>query len=143
MRGLHSGYLADGVEKILPTQTQTRAGTGLSYRTIRHLSQKCHLQKARDSRSFIFQQIHFFRRLLCAWNFRGTGDAAMNDTDKIQPRGAHIPEWADQINKTHNMLDADKCHGEELSREGLGDVQEIMVVILNCWGRVSRRGSLK
>lgn len=31
------------------------------------------------------------------------------------------------------MLDA-YCQGEKLSREGLGDVQEIMVVILNCWG---------
>lgn len=81
-----------------------------------------------------FSTNSFFRRLLYAWNFLGIGDAAMNDTDKIQPRGAHIPEWADQVNKTHNMLDTNKCYGEKLSREGLGNVQGIMVVILNCWG---------
>lgn len=55
-----------------------------------------------------------------------------------QTKSDHVPEWADQINKTNNMLDADKCHGEKLSREGLGGAEEI-VVILNCCGEGVRK----
>lgn len=51
------------------------------------------------------------------------------------------PALLDRIN---NMVDA-YCHGEKLSREGIGDVEEITVAILNCvcmGGGRSRRGSL-
>lgn len=58
----------------------------------------------------------------------GTEDTAVSEADKT-------PAILDKIN---NMVDA-YCHGgKKLSREGIGDVEEIMVAILKC----SRRGSL-